>query len=100
VDQDILLDAGTGVGDLSLGELTLIDHIFVTHSHLDHVNSIAFFLDSVGALRPKPVTVYAPAPTIETLRSTCSTGTSGRISRRYPRRSSRGCATRRWKSGR
>ena len=68
VDQDILIDAGTGVGDLSLAELKLIDHIFVTHSHLDHVNSIAFFLDSVGALRPKPVTVYATGPTIETLK--------------------------------
>ena len=68
VDQDILIDAGTGVGELSLAELSLIDHIFVTHSHLDHVNSIAFFLDSVGALRPKPVTVYATGPTIETLK--------------------------------
>jgi len=68
VDQDILLDAGTGVGDLSLAELTLIDHIFITHSHLDHVDSIAFFLDSVGALRPKPVTVYTTKPTIEILK--------------------------------
>jgi ribonuclease BN (tRNA processing enzyme) len=68
VDQDILIDAGTGVGDLSLAELTLIDHIFVTHSHLDHVDSIAFFLDSVGALRPKPVTVYTTRPTIEILK--------------------------------
>ncbi|HSE00980.1 MAG TPA: 3',5'-cyclic-nucleotide phosphodiesterase [Burkholderiales bacterium] len=68
VDHDILIDAGTGVGDLSLAELTLIDHIFVTHSHLDHVNSIAFFLDSVGALRPKPVTVYATAATIAILK--------------------------------
>ena len=68
VDQDILIDAGTGVGDLSLAELTLIDHIFVTHSHLDHVTSIAFFLDSVGALRPKPVTVYAMGATIRTLK--------------------------------
>jgi ribonuclease BN (tRNA processing enzyme) len=68
VDQDILIDAGTGVGDLSLADLTMIDHIFVTHSHLDHVNSIAFFLDSVGALRPKPVTVYATGPTIATLK--------------------------------
>lgn len=68
VDHDILVDAGTGVGDLSLAELTLIDHIFVTHSHLDHVNSIAFFLDSVGALRPKPVTVYATGATIEILK--------------------------------
>jgi ribonuclease BN (tRNA processing enzyme) len=68
LDQDILIDAGTGVGDLSLAELTLIDHIFITHSHLDHVNSIAFFVDSVGALRPKPVTVYALAPTIASLK--------------------------------
>lgn len=68
LDQDILIDAGTGVGELSLAELTLIDHIFITHSHLDHVDSIAFFLDSVGALRPKPVTVYATGPTIEILK--------------------------------
>ena len=68
VDNDILIDAGTGVGDLSLSELTLIDHIFITHSHLDHVNSIAFFVDSVGALRPKPVTVYALSQTIASLK--------------------------------
>src|SRR3954465_2301763 len=66
-DDDILIGAGTGVGDLSLAELTRIDHIFITHSHLDHVNSIAFFVDSVGALRPKPVTVYALAETIAIL---------------------------------
>ena len=69
VDHDILLDAGTGVGDLSLSELTMIDHIFVTHSHLDHVNSIAFLVDSVGALRPKPVTVYAARATIDILKT-------------------------------
>src|SRR5262245_7851069 len=68
VDQDVLIDAGTGVGDLSLAELTMIDHIFITHSHLDHVDSIAFFLDSAGALRPQPVTVYATAPTIAILK--------------------------------
>ena len=68
LDHDVLIDAGTGVGDLSLSELTLIDHIFITHSHLDHVNSIAFFLDSVGALRPKAVTVHAMAATIQSLK--------------------------------
>jgi len=57
LDQDVLIDAGTGVGELSLAELTSIDHIFITHSHLDHVNSIAFIIDSVGGLRPKPVKV-------------------------------------------
>ncbi|MDH5339363.1 MAG: MBL fold metallo-hydrolase, partial [Rubrivivax sp.] len=34
---DILVDAGTGVGDLTLEEMARIDHILVSHSHLDHV---------------------------------------------------------------
>ena len=69
VDSDILIDAGTGVGDLSLVELSLIDHIFVTHSHLDHVTSIPFLVDTVGGMRSAPVTVYATGPTIEILRN-------------------------------
>ena len=44
VDDDVLIDAGTGVGDLSLESLARIDHIFVTHSHLDHVTSIPFLV--------------------------------------------------------
>ena len=30
VDNDILIDCGTGVGDLSLAEISLIDHVFLT----------------------------------------------------------------------
>jgi cAMP phosphodiesterase len=69
VDNDILIDAGTGVADLSLMELSLVDHIFVTHSHLDHVATIPFIVDSVGGMRSKPLTVYALPATIETLKN-------------------------------
>jgi ribonuclease BN (tRNA processing enzyme) len=69
VDDDILIDAGSGVGDLSLAELTRIDHIFVTHSHLDHVTSIPFLVDTVGGMRSRPITVYTTGPTIEILRN-------------------------------
>ncbi len=69
VDNDVLIDAGSGVGDLPLAELTRIDHIFVTHSHLDHVTSIPFLVDTVGGMRDKPITVHATAPTIEILRN-------------------------------
>ena len=68
LDNDILIDAGTGVGELSLPELAMIDHVFVTHSHLDHVDSIAFILDSVGGLRARPLTVHATPQTIEILK--------------------------------
>jgi ribonuclease BN (tRNA processing enzyme) len=69
VDSDILLDAGTGVGDLSLAELSLVDHIFITHSHLDHVTSIPFVVDTVGGMRARPIVVYATRATIEIMRS-------------------------------
>ena len=55
LDSDILIDAGTGVGDLTLAELSQIDSIFITHSHLDHVTSIPFLVDTVGGMRSKPL---------------------------------------------
>ena len=69
LDSDILIDAGTGVGDLTLAELSQIDHIFVTHSHLDHVTSIPFLVDTVGGMRSKPLTVYTTRATIEILKN-------------------------------
>jgi ribonuclease BN (tRNA processing enzyme) len=68
VDGDILIDAGTGVGDLSIEQLVAIDHVFITHSHLDHTTSLPFLLDTVMGMRPHPVTVYAIADTLKILR--------------------------------
>ncbi len=68
LDDDILIDAGTGVGDLSLEQMAHIDHVFLTHSHLDHVTSLPFLLDTVGAMREQPVTVHALPETIAVLR--------------------------------
>ena len=69
LDSDILIDAGTGVGDLTLAELSQIDHVFITHSHLDHVTSIPFLVDTVGGMRSKPILVHATRATIEILKS-------------------------------
>lgn len=68
VDDDILIDAGTGVGDLSIAELARIDHVFVTHSHLDHIACLPLMIDTVGELRTRPLTVWTSAPTLEVLR--------------------------------
>ena len=67
VDDDVLIDAGTGVGDLTLAELTAIDHVFLTHSHLDHTVSIPFLVDAMSGTRTKPLEVHALPETIEVL---------------------------------
>ena len=67
--NSVLIDAGTGVAELSLTELAMIDHVFLTHSHLDHVTSLPFMVDTVGGMRDRPVTVHALPATLEILRN-------------------------------
>jgi ribonuclease BN (tRNA processing enzyme) len=69
VDDDVLIDAGTGVGDLSLEALLKIDHIFVTHTHLDHIGFIPLLVDTVMGLRTQPVTLHATADVIHILKT-------------------------------
>jgi ribonuclease BN (tRNA processing enzyme) len=72
LDETVLIDAGTGVGDLTLDEMSRVDHIFITHSHLDHVLSIGLLADSVtrrrSALDRPPVLVHALPATIAALK--------------------------------
>ncbi len=71
LDGTVLIDAGTGVGDLGLKELAAIDHILISHSHLDHVLSIALLADSVmrqrAARGAAPITIHALPQTLEAL---------------------------------
>ena len=69
VDHDILIDAGTGVGDLAIAELAQIDHVFITHSHLDHTCCLPFLVDTVGEMRNRPLTVHATGATLEIIRA-------------------------------
>lgn len=69
LDRDVLIDAGTGVGDLPLAELLAINHVFVTHSHLDHIASIPLMVDTVSQMRDEPLIVHALPATIEILKN-------------------------------
>jgi 3',5'-cyclic-nucleotide phosphodiesterase len=68
VDQDILLDAGTGLASLDVDQLSEINHVFITHSHLDHVAGLALMVDAVLGKRNGAITVYATAPVIAALK--------------------------------
>jgi ribonuclease BN (tRNA processing enzyme) len=70
LDGDILVDAGTGVGTLRLDELARIDHILLSHSHLDHVLGVPLLADSVMRRRAGrgPIQVHALPETLQVLR--------------------------------
>jgi ribonuclease BN (tRNA processing enzyme) len=72
LDQDVLIDAGTGVGDLALDAMARIDHILLTHSHLDHVLGVPLLADSVLRRRQArgaaPIEVHALPQTLAVLR--------------------------------
>jgi cAMP phosphodiesterase len=68
VDDDVLVDAGTGVGNLSIEELARIDHLFLTHTHLDHIACLPLMIDSVADRRSAPLTVYGAPAVLDILR--------------------------------
>lgn len=69
VDADVLIDAGTGVGDLSLSEMGDVEHVFLTHSHLDHVAALPLMVDAIASRRTTPLQIHALAGTIAALQA-------------------------------
>jgi len=69
LDQHILLDGGTGVGELSIEEMRDIRHVVLTHAHLDHVTGFALMLSSIYDSFHQTINVYAPAPVIAALKN-------------------------------
>ena len=73
LDDDVLIDAGTGVGDLSLQEMARVQHVLLTHSHLDHIAALPLMLDAVAKLKlaaqAPPLQVHALPATIHALKT-------------------------------
>lgn len=68
VDDDILVDAGTGVTRLSREALAKVDHVFLTHSHLDHILCLPLLLDSVAGERGHSLVLHALPEVLQILK--------------------------------
>jgi len=68
VGQDVLIDCGTGIGDLSIAQMKKIQHVFITHSHLDHTVALPLLLDTIFGDVDHPLNVYASEATIDAIR--------------------------------
>ena len=68
IDQEILIDCGTGIGDLSIAQMKKIEHVFITHSHLDHTVALPLLIDTIFGDVDHPLNVHASSATIEAIR--------------------------------
>jgi ribonuclease BN (tRNA processing enzyme) len=74
LDDDILIDAGSGAGDLSLEQMARVDHVFLTHAHLDHSGFIPLLADAAAFMRQRPLLVHALPQTIAALKKNMLNG--------------------------
>ena len=74
LDDRVLLDCGTGVGELTVEEMAQIDDVVLTHAHLDHVLLLPMLAEVACDTRMipggrGPVRVHALPETLQALRS-------------------------------
>ena len=70
IDDDVLIDAGTGIGDLELSDLDSIRHVFLTHAHLDHIAGLPMLVDRIFDENfETPLTVYAREETLRAVQA-------------------------------
>jgi ribonuclease BN (tRNA processing enzyme) len=70
VDDRMLVDAGTVTGVLGIAAQRAIEHVLLSHSHLDHLAGLAFLTESLafGDARD-PLIVASIEPVVEAVRS-------------------------------
>src|SRR5947209_5152881 len=62
------IDAGSLGFVLAADQLAGIQHILLTHAHLDHTASLPIAIDTAYAMLKRPMRVHGTAPTIAAVR--------------------------------
>jgi len=73
VNDTILLDAGSPTEALTLKEQSRVNHIFLSHTHLDHIKDIAFLADNRSLKRlsgdsSNHITIHSLQENLDTLK--------------------------------
>lgn len=67
INQHLLIDAGSGLGQLNQEELLAIRHILITHAHLDHLCFLPLLIDNLFEHLEQPIEVYALPEVIQVM---------------------------------
>lgn len=68
IDETLALDAGAITQALSLEAQRAINHIVLTHSHLDHIASIPFLIENTFGQRDGAVEILVSPPLLHTVK--------------------------------
>ena len=68
VEDRLLIDTGSVAMALDVPVQAKIDHILLTHSHLDHTGGLPLLADNIFGMRVIPVEVHGIAPTLDSVR--------------------------------
>jgi ribonuclease BN (tRNA processing enzyme) len=65
IDDCLLIDTGCAAVALDLTSQAKIDHILLTHSHLDHTGGLPLLADNVFGMRTSPIQVHGIPATLD-----------------------------------
>ncbi len=68
LSKEVVLDAGNILEGLGNG-IKNINHVFITHSHLDHINDIGFLIDATFEQRNQPLKIYGREKTLKDIQN-------------------------------
>jgi ribonuclease BN (tRNA processing enzyme) len=67
IDEHLMLDAGAAARSLTVQEQIEVDHIVISHVHLDHIRDIGLLADNVIGARKKPLEIHCTDFTADAL---------------------------------
>lgn len=67
LSKEVVLDAGNILEGLGNG-IKNINHVFISHSHLDHINDIGFLIDATFEHRTETLKIYSRKDTLEDIK--------------------------------
>jgi ribonuclease BN (tRNA processing enzyme) len=68
INRSIALDAGSLSQVLSIERQVEVHSILLSHSHMDHTNSLPFFIENVYGKSERPIDIHASEATIYAIR--------------------------------
>ena len=64
ISKEVVIDAGNILEGLGNG-MKNINHVFISHSHLDHINDIGFLIDATFECRTESLKIYGREKTLQ-----------------------------------